>query len=139
MNSRLIVAVLAATNGTGCATMIQGHSQEVAFDSSPVGVVIQVRDDPKLTCTTPCVLDVERSSRPKAYKATKLGYEPYSGELTTLDDFRGGLLLPVIIDGILIIPGIIDIAGDVFYDYPKRVELTLPKEGSGGSRVETFW
>jgi hypothetical protein len=119
--------------------MIQGHSQKVAFDSSPVGAVIQVRDDPKLTCVTPCALDVERSSRPKAYKATKLGYEPYSGELTSLDDFRGGLLLPVIVDGILIIPGIIDIAGDVFYDYPKRVELTLPKEGSGGSRAETFW
>ena len=44
--------------------------------------------------------------------------------------------LPVaVFDGVLVIPGIVDLVTETFYNYPTAVHVILPLEGHGGARA----
>lgn len=55
------VALLAvAAISSGCATAVRGTTEQVLFESDPVGAKVQTSNG--LTCVTPCALEIERSA-----------------------------------------------------------------------------
>jgi hypothetical protein len=67
-----VAAVALALAGTGCASIVQGSDQRVAFETQPPGAT--VRADMQ-TCTTPCSLRLRRNRNLEA-RIRKAGYEP---------------------------------------------------------------
>lgn len=72
----LAVLVMA---GSGCATIVQGSSQEVGVSSSPSGASISVNGMPM--GTTPALLDLRRKDR-HLLRMELAGYQPYEIALT---------------------------------------------------------
>lgn len=58
---------------SGCATIISGSTQQIAFDSNPDKADVYVNE--MKTCTTPCVTILQRSKLPPIVKIKKEGYE----------------------------------------------------------------
>ena len=128
----------------GCVLAIKGSSAPVAFTSEPSGATVALdheqrptrRGKPEVSsCVTPCELRVRRSEVPTGYNATLAGHEPFNGEMVQAEDWNAALLLPSIFDGLLIIPGLIDISERVGWDPPKSVHLVLPPVGAGAPRA----
>lgn len=121
---------------TGCATVTRGTRQKVDFVSEPPGATVQVRTGrTPQECVTPCTLEVRRSRGPQPYSAMAAGREPFDGELIPEEADDGASILLAIGSGLLVIPGIIDLASEAFYDWPEQVKLVMPPEGRGASRA----
>ena len=83
---------------SGCATVINGTSQSVAFDSNPQGAEVSTTSGAK--CVTPCKLELKRKHDLRADFALE-GYEPAYVLLQskTGGAMAGNLLLGGIIGG----------------------------------------
>ena len=68
---RCVAALLALMAVSGCATVVRGTTEQVAFDTTPSGAEVRVITSgpmtpatsatiPTMACVTPCVLQVRR-------------------------------------------------------------------------------
>lgn len=75
MNKLLSAAAMAAASFavSGCATVMNGTSQAVAFKSDPDGATIKLVTGP--TCSTPCQFEMKRGADSKV-TYTRAGYKP---------------------------------------------------------------
>jgi hypothetical protein len=136
--ARLVVVSFVIVSLSGCAILIRGAHVPVQFASDPPGAEVKVDTGKKpTTCTAPCTLDLARSRTPLSYSVTMNGYEPYTAELIpSPDDTQIWYLWPVaVVDGLMVVPGLIDIACAVGMDWPTAVHVMLPPEGHGGARA----
>ena len=120
---------------SGCIALARGARQPIAFDSVPPGARVAIDGGQPSTCQTPCTIAVKRSDAPTSYTVTLDGHEELDGELIPGPMNKPGWLPVAIIDGLTILPGIIDLATYSTFDYPKQVSATLPPEGHGGARA----
>ena len=75
MKSKLALAAftLAATQLGGCATILNGTSQDVEFKTEPAGAVINLLTGEN--CTTPCKIEMRRGNDSRV-DISMLGYKP---------------------------------------------------------------
>jgi len=119
---KVLSAVALATAGLsvgGCATVMNGTSQPVAFKSDPDGAVIALIDGP--TCTTPCEYELKRGKDSMA-TFTRQGYKPAK---VYIQSRTGGATFGNIIAG-GIIGGVVDGSnGASNHLYPNPVYVRL--------------
>jgi hypothetical protein len=124
MNAR-IAAIALALGSTGCATIVQGPIQRVAFDTQPRGATVRAQAQ---TCTTPCSLRLKRNHNVDA-EIRMQGYEPETVYIRyELDPWILGNLafLPLAPLG-----GVVDIVtGAGFQLYPSFVGIPLRAVGA---------
>ena len=126
MNSLKGAALVAATSLAlgGCATVINGTSQDVKFQSDPGGA--EVRLTGGQSCTTPCEVSLKRRSDLRADFA-KPGYKP---AYVLIQSKTGGAMAGNILLG-GIIGGAVDAAnGASNHLSPSPVNLKLAADGS---------
>ncbi len=129
---------------SGCATVLNGTSQPVAFQSDPDGAEIELISG--LKCTTPCEYSMKRGDDLRV-TFTKPGYEPVS---VYIQSRTGGSVAGNILAG-GIIGGVVDAsngASNHLYPDPVRVRLVatgsidkpvlLDKDGNVISTVEEY-
>ena len=121
------VALAAASFGvTGCATVMNGTSQPVAFKSDPEGAIVKLASGQ--SCTTPCQYELKRGNDSKA-TYSKDGFEPVS---VYIQSRTGGATFGNIIAG-GVIGGVIDgTNGASNHLYPNPVYVRLVPAGSSG-------
>ena len=126
MNSLKGAALVAATSLAlgGCATVINGTSQDVKFQSDPGGA--EVRLTGGQSCTTPCEVSLKRRSDLRADFA-KPGYKP---AYVLIQSKTGGAMAGNLLLG-GIIGGAVDAAnGASNHLSPSPVNLKLAADGS---------
>ena len=123
-------ALAAASFGvTGCATVVNGTSQPVAFKSDPSGAVVKLVTGQ--SCTTPCQYELKRGKDSRA-TYTKDGYQPAS---VYIQSRTGGATFGNILAG-GIIGGVIDGSnGASNHLYPSPVYVRLVAVGSSEEPV----
>lgn len=103
MNKFALIAALTAT--TGCATVIRGADDKVAFESVPSGATVTAEritesDDNPISCVTPCKLELGRK---RDYNVTFAlnGYKPAKAKLSSVvsGDGAAGFLGNALIGG----------------------------------------
>jgi hypothetical protein len=115
-----ISAVALTLGAAGCATIVQGPHQRVAFETQPPGAIVRTHTQ---TCTTPCSLRLKRNRNLEA-EIRKPGYEPE----TVYIRYE---LHPWILGNIAFLPlaplgGVVDVVtGAGFQLYPPFVALPL--------------
>ncbi|OYW45787.1 MAG: hypothetical protein B7Z33_08215 [Sphingomonadales bacterium 12-68-11] len=131
MRKFICAAVLAVASITlgGCATIINGSSQPVEFQSEPTGAEIELVTG--LKCSTPCQHSMKRG-RDSRVTFTKAGYQP----VTVYIQSRTG----VIVAGNAVVGGIPGVAVDVLSGasnrlYPDPVYIRLVPMGSSDEPV----
>ena len=119
------VALAAASFSVGgCATIVNGTSQPVAFQSDPDGAVVGLVTG--LTCTTPCQYEMKRG-KDSMVTFKRDGYEPVS---VYIQSRTGGAAFGNIIAG-GIIGGVIDgTNGASNHLYPDPVYVRMVPTGS---------
>lgn len=121
---------------TGCATMVRGTTQQVAFDSDPPGAAVEFQG---IKCVTPCAIEATRTPRPSMISFALDGRESYWGEIQTieaLDDDEVSAAMTGLIGALLILPGLYDLGSGTFYSWPKKLTATLPPKGTGGALLK---
>lgn len=118
-------AIAVASFGvTGCATVMNGTSQAVAFKSDPDGAVVKLVNGQ--SCTTPCQYEMKRGADSMA-TYSKDGYQPVS---VYIQSRTGGTTFGNIVAG-GIIGGVIDSSnGSSNRLYPNPVYVRLVPVGS---------
>jgi hypothetical protein len=121
----LAAALAAASFGvSGCATIVNGTSQPVAFKSDPDGAVVKLVSGQ--TCITPCEYELKRGQDSKV-TYTKDGYQSVS---VYIQSRTGGATFGNIIAG-GIIGGVVDGSnGASNHLYPSPVYVRLVAVGS---------
>jgi len=119
----------AAVNLGGCATVVNGTSQPVAFQSDPAGA--QVRLISGLTCETPCQYSMKRGNDSQVV-FTKDGFEPVTVYIQSRTG--GGVAGNILAGGI--IGGVVDVAnGASNHLYPDPVIVRMVRTGSTDKAV----
>ena len=109
---------------SGCATVLNGTSQPVGFQSDPAGAEIELVTG--LKCTTPCEYSMKRGDDSRV-TFTKPGYEPVT---VYIQSRTGGSVAGNIIAGGLI-GGVVDASnGASNHLYPDPVSVRLVPAGS---------
>ena len=123
-------AIAVASFGvTGCATVINGTSQPVAFKSDPEGAVVKLVSGQ--TCTTPCQYELKRGKDSMA-SYNKDGFQPVS---VYIQSRTGGATFGNILAG-GIIGGVVDGSnGASNHLYPSPVYVRLVANGAAGEPV----
>lgn len=117
---------------SGCYTLARGR-QDVEVTSDPPGAHVRFG---RVEGVTPCVFEMVRSDKPKMIRFELEGREPVQQEITTTQDDGSWQVLLAVVDGLLILPGIVDlIAWDPFFDWPTSIKATLAVEG----RPSSIW
>lgn len=127
MNMIMRAAIIggAALNLAGCATVMNGTSQPLAFQTQPSGAEVVLVNGMK--CTTPCKYELKRGKDSKA-TITLAGYEPAT---VYIQSRTGGSTFGNIIAG-GIIGGVVDGSnGASNHLYPNPVYIKLAAVGSG--------
>lgn len=123
-----IQAIALALCASGCATIVQGSYERVAFETEPAGATVRAYSQ---ACTTPCSLRLKRNRNVEA-EIRKPGYEPE----TVLIRYE---LDPWILGNIVFLPlaplgGVVDIvSGAGFQLYPEHVAIPLRPVDEGRS------
>jgi hypothetical protein len=98
-----VAALAAASFGvTGCATVMNGTSQPVAFQSEPAGAVVKLVSGQ--SCTTPCEYQLKRGKDSMVTYA-KDGFQPVSVYIqsrtggATFGNFIAGGIIGGVVDG----------------------------------------
>ncbi|MBX3466178.1 MAG: hypothetical protein KF878_04680 [Planctomycetes bacterium] len=131
-----LLAALALAQ-SGCFALYRGTKQHVHVTSDPPGAVVNFNG---VTATTPCMLPVWRSSKPRMLRVEAGDRESLQVEVTSTpfesrDSFGAYMLL--VVDVFFVIPALIDLAfPDAFYDWPKEMHVTLAPAGRVGT---TAW
>ena len=131
MNKLISVAALAAAalSVGGCATVINGTSQPVAFNSEPDGAAVELIGG--MSCTTPCSYELKRGKDSMA-TIKRAGYKPVK---VYIQSRTGGATFGNIIAG-GIIGGVVDGSnGASNHLYPNPVYVRLVAEGSNEEPV----
>lgn len=131
MNKILIAGLMAATSlGLGgCATVLNGTSQPVEFDSNPTGATIVTGTN--LSCTTPCGYSLKRGDDTMV-TFTKDGYQPVSVFIQSRTG--GGVVGNVLAGGI--IGGVVDASnGASNHLYPDPVRVSMVPVGQNGEAM----
>jgi len=124
-----VALATAAFSVGGCATVMNGTSQPVAFKSDPEGAVIALIDGQ--TCTTPCEYELKRG-KDSMVTFTRQGFKPAK---VYIQSRTGGATFGNIIAG-GIIGGVVDGSnGASNHLYPNPVYVRLVAEGSTGEAV----
>lgn len=123
-------AVLAAAFGvTGCATVMNGTSQPVEFQSDPGGATVKLVNG--LECETPCEFEMKRG-KDSQVTYTMAGYEPVS---VFIQSRMGGSVVGNVLAGGLI-GGVVDGSnGASNHLYPDPVYVRMVPLGSGAEPV----
>lgn len=126
----LASALVAMGSGLGgCATVLNGTSQPVEFQSDPNGATIRLINGQ--TCQTPCQFEMRRGND-SMVTFTLQGYEPVE---VYIQSRTGGSVAGNIIAG-GIIGGVLDASnGASNHLYPDPVYVRLVPVGSGGEAV----
>ena len=114
---------------TGCATVMNGTSQPVAFQSDPEGAIVKLVSGQ--TCTAPCQYELKRG-KDSMVTFNKEGYQPVS---VYIQSRTGGATFGNIIAG-GVIGGVIDGSnGASNHLYPSPVYVRLVANGTSGEPV----
>lgn len=114
---------------SGCATVINGTSQPVGFESDPSGAEIELITG--LKCTTPCEYSMKRGDDSRV-TFTKPGYEPVT---VYIQSRTGGSVAGNILAG-GIIGGVVDASnGASNHLYPDPVRIRMVPTGSSDKPV----
>jgi len=114
---------------SGCATVLNGTSQPVAFESDPTGAGVELITG--LTCTTPCEYSMKRGDDSRV-TFTKPGYEPVT---VYIQSRTGGSVAGNILAG-GIIGGVVDASnGASNHLYPDPVSVRMVRAGSSDKPV----
>lgn len=126
VNRLVYVAALAAASFavSGCATVINGTSQAVTFQSDPDRAIIKLVTGP--TCTTPCKFEMKRGAD-SAVTYTLAGYEPVE---VYIQSRMGGSAFGNIIAGGVIGAVVDGTNGSSNRLYPNPVYVRLVPTGS---------
>lgn len=123
-----LASVLALTL-TGCATVINGTSQDVQIASNPQGAEVKLTNG--TTCTTPCEVSLKRRHDLRV-DLTKEGYKP---TYVLVQSRTGGAAAGNILLGGLI-GGVVDGSnGSTNHLYPSPVSVKLVPVGTDGEEV----
>src|SRR5687768_14933831 len=110
---------------SGCATVINGTSQNVAFDSDPHGAQVTLTNG--VSCVTPCKIELKRKRDLRADFALE-GYEP---TYVLVQSKTGGAMAGNILAGGLI-GGVVDASnGATNFLSPNPLAVRLARLGSG--------
>ena len=125
-----VAALAAASFGvTGCATVVNGTSQPVAFNSDPTGAVVKLVSGQ--SCTTPCQYEMKRG-KDSLVTYTKDGYQPVK---VYIQSRTGGATFGNLIAG-GIIGGVVDASnGASNHLYPDPVYVRMVANGTTGEPV----
>lgn len=122
-------AVLMSTGLGGCATVMNGTSQPVEFQSEPAGARVVLAN--QLTCETPCAFEMKRGSDSKVV-FTRDGYQ--TAEVYIQSRTGGSAFGNIIAGGI--IGGVVDGSnGASNHLYPDPVFVRLVPVGSNEQAV----
>lgn len=116
----------------GCIAMVSGTHQDMSFRSQLPDVDVQMEDK---TCRVPCTLNVRRQWASHHLDASQNGriivqgpvYRRESYGHTCSDAKVWRLMLPAFTDGLLLVPGIVDISMGITEFFPETVMI---QEGS---------
>ena len=120
----------------GCASIIHGTKQNISFQSSPQGAMVEVTDAMGFSfgsCDTPCTLELKRKQE---YKVTifKPGYDPVEVVIKKYTD--GWIFGNILLGGIIGL--IVDYSNGAAYRLtPGEVESTLSERSLGGITVDS--
>lgn len=125
----LAAVSVAAMNLTGCATVLNGTNQPVAFNSEPSGAVIELVSGQ--SCTTPCEYEMKRG-KDASVTFTQAGYEPVT---VYIQSRTGGSTFGNILAG-GVIGGVVDGSnGASNHLYPNPVYVRMVPTGSTEAAV----
>ena len=114
---------------SGCATVLNGTSQPVGFQSDPLGAEVELVTG--LKCTTPCEYSMKRGDDSRV-TFSKPGYEPV---IVYIQSRTGGSVAGNILAG-GIIGGVVDASnGASNHLYPDPVSVRLVPTGSSDKPV----
>ncbi|WP_158610974.1 PEGA domain-containing protein [Aurantiacibacter spongiae] len=121
---RVAALAVAAFGMSGCATVINGTSQPVEFQSDPDGAVIELVNG--MTCQTPCQYSLKRGNDNRVTYSLE-GYEPVTVYIQSRTG--GGVVGNVLAGGI--IGGVVDASnGASNHLYPDPVYVRMVPVGS---------
>ena len=137
---RAVLVLVACFVLGGCASVTRGWTEQLSIASTPAGAVATVSGSEGHTCTTPCVVQINRASSELQVSFEMPGYEPevvvLTKELATTGaaGFAGNILL-----GGLIGMGVDAISNAPMDHKPNPVIVTLqpiarPAAPAGKSR-----
>lgn len=108
----------------GCFIARNGARQRITFESVPAGARVQFHGQEG---TTPCTLSVSRSYKPQEIVFTRDAQE-LREEIVSTDAMRDPLdFFFVVGDSLLIIPVLVDFAGQAFWRFPDRISADFGK------------
>lgn len=124
----VFIAIMASALSGGCATIVQGTTQEVSFVTTPPGATVTLNDGRVLT--TPGKFELKRNTD---YIAT-VSMPGYNQQVIPISSVLSGWLAGNFLFGGLI-GGAVDLASGAAYSLtPEKVVVTLqPGMGGGGT------
>ncbi len=129
MKNKTVYALLCSTMISGCVAMVGGVRQDIAIESKVPDVQVSIGDQ---SCAPPCTVNVRRRWASYPMRATRGGQTIVEGPIYRRESANADpcwdhkvkvLMLPAIVDGLLIIPGIIDIATGITEFMPEEVTV----------------
>ena len=120
----------------GCATAVRGTMQEVRLLSEPPGATVTLGGQ---NGTTPCRFILPRNWEEETVSFSLAGHETYRAEVQPRQvpiSSEPWLLPVVIVSGLMIIPGIVDLCSGCLYDWPYEIKATLPPQGNGTALLD---
>ena len=120
-------AVLALGLG-GCATIVEGTSQNVSISTQPPGAACTVsRQGQQIAAviSTPGNVKVDKSKNDLVVTCTKEGYQPSTGVYSST--FNGTTFGNIILGGVA--GAVIDASTGASYNYPQQVSIAMTHVG----------
>ena len=125
ISTSVAVAVLSLL--TNCATVTQGSSQTIYFDTAPTGAECDLMREGNMLYSkvkTPITLEIEKDKDDLMVICRKEGYK--ETQIHTSSDFEGWALGNLFLGGIIGVG--IDAASGALNEYPNQVLIPLEKE-----------
>jgi len=124
--NQFVAAAFAAVLLSGCATVINGTSQDIKFDSNAKQTTVKISTG--ITCVAPCKLDMKRRRDFRVDFAAP----GYRSAYVLVQSRTGGAVAGNVLLGGLI-GGVVDGAnGSTNHLYPNPVNVRLVKDGAAG-------
>jgi len=128
-----LISLPILTLNYGCATIINGTTQKIPFNSNPSGATVKTSDG--MECTTPCSLELKRKID-HMVTIEKTGYEPFQ---LNLHSVISGTVAGNILLGGLIGWGVDAGTGGEDKLVPDKVDVTLKSLNSNNDIVNKLY
>ena len=126
-----VVVVAVALTLSGCFAMVAGVHQDMHFKSEMPNVAINMAGK---TCNVPCTLTIRRQWGTFNMQATQNGELVTQGPISRVEEYAkhdcdsthdnfGVMMIAAFTDGLLIIPGIVDISTGIVVWHPDTVVI----------------